>query len=41
MDKVKDLIVATWNVRTLLVPGKLQEIAEFEMINECISKIRI
>jgi hypothetical protein len=28
MDKVKDLIVATWNVRTLLVPGKLQEIAD-------------
>jgi uncharacterized protein YlzI (FlbEa/FlbD family) len=28
MDKVKDLIVAMWNVRRLLVPGKLQEIAD-------------
>ncbi|PNF35986.1 hypothetical protein B7P43_G02286 [Cryptotermes secundus] len=28
MDRVKDLIVATWNVRTLLAPGKLQEIAD-------------
>jgi hypothetical protein len=28
MDKVKDLIVATWNIRTLPVLGKLEEIAD-------------